>query len=183
MRLFIAINFEEAIRERMNETIEALKRMGGIGKFVDKENMHLTLVFIGEGGPAEQEKIESVMKAVKQSPFPLRIKGFGRFPRRGGGICWLGLEPSEPLSALVTQLSEGLKAAGFVLEEREYKPHLTLGRQVVLPKDFDLPAFSRSLQPMTVSVKAFSLMQSVRVQDELRYLPLYTRELSVQLKN
>lgn len=183
MRLFIAVNFEEAVRNSMNETIEALKHLGVTGKFVVKENMHLTLVFIGEGGSVEQAKIESVMKAVKLAPFPMLIKGFGRFPRRGGGICWLGIEPSEPLSLLYNQLTEGLKGMGFVLESREYKPHLTLGRQVVLPKDFDLAAFSRNIKPITISVKDFSLMQSTRIHDELRYLPLYTRELSAQSKS
>jgi 2'-5' RNA ligase len=59
---------------------------------------------------------------------------------------------------LYNQLTEGLKGLGFILESREYKPHLTLGRQVVLPKDFDLAAFSRSIKPITISVKAFSLM-------------------------
>lgn len=180
MRLFIAINFEEAIRDSMAGTLEALQRHGVTGSFPDKENIHLTLVFIGEGGPAEQEKIEGAMKQVQVPPFKMTIKGFGRFPRSGGDICWLGIEPCEPLQLLYKQLRDRLKLAGFSLESQEYKPHLTLGRKVILPKDFDLFAFSRGIQPLSVEVREFSLMQSLHIQGELRYRPLYTQTLSVQ---
>lgn len=180
MRLFIAINFEEAIRDSMAGTMEALQRHGVTGSFPEKENIHLTLVFIGEGGPAEQAKIEGVMKQVRVPPFNMTIQGFGRFPRRGGDICWLGIEPCEPLQWLHKQLQDGLKSAGFSLESQEYKPHLTLGRKVILPKDFDLFAFSRGIRPLTVEVREFSLMQSLHIQDALRYRPLFTQRLSVQ---
>ena len=142
-----------------------------------ERNLHLTLIFIGEAGPAEQAKAIQVMDQVNVTPFCLALKGFGRFRRSGGDICWLGIEPNPMLQSLHAQLHEGLRAAGFSLEMQEYKPHLTLGRQVVLPGDFDPSAFAGNLKPLSVPVSQFSLMQSVRIQGVLHYVPVYTQVL------
>ena len=93
-----------------------------------------------------------------------------RFRRDGGDIYWQSVTASDELTGLYRRLYDGLKAAGFKLESRNYKPHLTLGRQVVLT---DEP----KLETTEVSVHRISLMLSQRIDGKLKYTELYGKEL------
>lgn len=66
---------------------------------------------------------------------------------------------------------------GFLLEAREYLPHLTLGRQVRMQPSFDGEAFAASIPAAAMEVKAVSLMQSLRVNGRLLYKCLYRTKL------
>jgi len=103
------------------------------------------------------------------------IKGIGRFRRDGGDIIWAGIGLSRDLSALHAKLSENLAAAGFVLEGRSYKPHLTLAREVKLRTGFDLAGFSQSTVEIRTLVSHISLMKSERLNGKLIYTDITER--------
>jgi 2'-5' RNA ligase len=128
MRLFIAINFNSEIKDSLCQTIEQLKSHSLRGNFTARDNLHLTLAFIGE--TIRSKAVMQAMDGVDGKPFTLTIGGFGAF----GRLYWYGVQPNGALSALQRQLCEKLESAGFPLEKREYRPHLTLGREVVLAK-------------------------------------------------
>ena len=118
------------------------------------------------------------MDRVSAPGFVLQIGAPGLFRQRDGDLWWLGIEPSPALLEVHRQLTEELSAAGFVLERRPFRPHLTLGRQVVPAPGFDRAAFARSLPPMGTKVRRITLMQSERIQGRLTYTPLHHRALS-----
>lgn len=175
MRLFIAINFEEEIKNRLCEAIGQLRDDSLQGNFTRRENLHLTLVFIGE--TQRVEDIKHAMDAVRAEPFSLKIGGLGRFKRQGGDIYWMGVEKNYTLTAIYEQLYDELSRAGFRLESRAYKPHLTLGREVVLQDGFDRNAFDKAFPQMTVQVEKISLMKSERIGGKLVYTDIYDRWL------
>ena len=131
MRLFIAINFNTDTRSRLLSLRDELSSRSKRGNFSLPENIHLTLAFLGECDARQTAAAKTAMDAVRFDPFDIHIERIERFKRGGGDIWWAGLRDSRPLSDLHRKLTEILIAAGFSLEKREYKPHITLAREVV----------------------------------------------------
>ncbi len=175
MRLFIALQFTDEIKNRLQEAIETLKAGSMQGNFTRRENLHLTVVFIGETTQANE--IITAINKVSVKPFPLKIGGLGRFRRDGGDIYWVGVEKSRELSQIYSLLYSELTEAGFRLENREYKPHLTLGREIIPAKSFERTSFDRSVGTMEMCVPAISLMKSERINAKLVYTEIYRKAL------
>lgn len=177
MRLFIAVNFNENIKNNLYKTVGKLKAQTVKGNFTHKENMHITLVFLGEINFAKTGNIKSAMDKVKCSPFKINIKDIGRFRRSGGDIYWMGIDNFSNLKALYSQLCENLINEGFNIEKREFKPHLTLGRQIIVNDNFNRKEFSNSIPNISVLVDKISLMKSERIKGKLTYTEIYAKML------
>jgi 2'-5' RNA ligase len=171
LRLFIAINFNNETKDTLCGIIEKLKAEGVRGSFTDRGNLHLTLAFIGESDKTAE--IKSAMDSVSCRQLTVKMGGIGIFRRDGGHILWLGVDRNPDLSAAQRQLYDALTQSGFTLEDREFKPHLTLGRRVILPDGFDRTAFSAGLQEVTATVTSFDLMKSERCGGKMIYTKLY----------
>ena len=133
MRLFIAVLLNEEAKDYLFSAAESLRLQSVSGSFTRRENFHLTLAFLGETERAGD--VKQAMNRVKEAPFSITLEGFGHFARRGGDIYWAGIRESGELIHLQEQLSRRLKEAGFSLEDRPFRPHLTLGRQVILKEE------------------------------------------------
>lgn len=175
MRLFLAVRFPAEIREALCEAIRRLKSCCESGRLTERDHLHLTLVFLGEVPSGRVGDVREAMELARVPAFPLCIGGTGFFRRSGGDICWAGVEHGKALFAAYGELCEKLEEKGFATEKRAYRPHLTLGREIVLKKDCRSGAFD--VPPMKMRVDAVSLMQSDRVEDRLRYTELYARKL------
>ncbi len=180
MRLFIAILFEEGIKSNLYSAVNKLKAMAK-GTFTQKENLHLTLNFIGE-----TDRLEEVQRAMQQavnksgvSSFVLSIQGLGKFTRREGDIYWAGVEKEPDLWRLQKALVKELKEQGFFdIDDHEYRPHLTLGRRVKPGKNLNEQEFAAGIKPMQMRVNKISLMKSERLQGKLTYTEIYEVPLS-----
>ena len=171
MRLFVAIGFPEAVKEQLEAGMRSLSAQGIRASWSRRENLHLTLEFLGE--LESVERVIAAMKQVKATPFCLKFASSGRFRQRGGDILWLGFQPCEALMQLQQQLHQALKAQGLPLESRSYRPHLTLARRL---RDNGETVFPEPLPP-AVLVSEFALMRSERTAKGMRYTPLYRRRL------
>ena len=173
MRLFLAIEFDDAVKDMLAQTASTLRDVCVRGNFTRRENFHLTLVFLGETDRVSA--VRQAMHAVQSPPFMMRICGSGMFRRSGGNIAWAGVEKNDALLSLQSALSDALRANGFRVEDRNYTPHLTLGREVVLQKGVaEVPE-----PPETdVKVDAITLMRSDRIQGKLTYTPIYRKVLA-----
>lgn len=171
MRLFLAIELSDAVKNQLCAAMDTLRANARSGNFTRRENLHLTLVFLGE--QTQLDAIKAAMEEAAGKSFSLTVSGAGRFRREGGDIWWCGVEKSPALTALYTSLCAALRERGFLMEAREYRPHLTLGRQVLMRPDFDKKAFAASIPAAAMEVKAMSLMQSVRINGRLIYKCLY----------
>ncbi len=177
MRLFIAINLTSEIKDYLMSAIQELKKEASKGNFTHRENLHLTLVFLGELSADKTGVIKSAMSRIHWEPFRLSLSGFGKFKRNSGDIHWAGVDKSDALLKIQKQLTAELEKAGFALENREYAPHLTLGREVRLtnPSGNLYESLPAAKQEMTVS--RISLMKSERIDGKLVYSEIYGREL------
>lgn len=171
MRLFIAIAFPDKIKDRLKAGIDDLRRQGDRASWSRRENLHLTLEFLGELDSAKEAI--AAMEQVQAAPFRLEFAPSGRFRRREGDIFWLGIRPNEGLMELQKQLHHALQAQGLQLESRPYRPHLTLARHL---RDQGEIMFPEPLPP-AVLVSEFVLMLSQRTPKGMRYIRLHRRKL------
>ena len=127
MRLFIAINFPVEIKGAITKIRDRLKESALRGNFSLDENLHLTLIFLGECDSRQTQAIKLVMDDTSFQPLTLILEKSGYFKRDDGDTWWIGLKENKSLSDLQADLSNRLRQKGFDLEERKYKPHVTFG--------------------------------------------------------
>ena len=169
MRLFIAINFNTETKSRLLALRDGLRSKSGGGNFSLPENLHLTLVFLGECDAREAAAIKSVMDAVSFEPFEIAIDRVGRFRRDDGDIWWAGVKESKALAGLQRELQDRLTEVGFYIENRKYSPHITLGRRVITDeKPWGIEAFGEK-------AAGIDLMLSERVNGRLTYSVIHHR--------
>jgi 2'-5' RNA ligase len=133
LRTFIAVAIDKATRDRAVALQEALGRAGADVKWVEPENLHLTLLFLGE---VEDRTVPAVCRVVAEvaagrAPFEMSVEGAGAFPSaRRPRTLWAGVGAgTQELVALHDALEPPLLDLGcYRREERRYTPHLTLGR-------------------------------------------------------
>ena len=123
MRLFMAIQFSPAVREALLAAQRALCRQGR-GIFTQPENLHLTLAFIGETENLEEAR--AALTGISCRPFSLAVGGpLGHF----GDLWWAGIRADNILEELALSLQSDLRARGFSIEARPWRPHITLVRR------------------------------------------------------
>lgn len=133
IRTFIAIDPGDAIGGALAAVQRSLAKEATDMKWVEEDNLHLTLLFLGE---VEDRDLLGICRAVEkaaaaQAPFSLEIVGIGCFPNpRRPRIVWAGVGAgSAELIALHDALEPPLLKLGcYRREDRPYSPHLTLGR-------------------------------------------------------
>jgi len=130
-RTFIAIKVNAS--EKITETFEILKEdlNGESVRWTDINKMHVTLAFLGDTSEDTIKEVSAMLRQICDNfkPFDFSISKLGIFkslndPR----VIWAGIENSEKLSGLFSLIKSGLDLHNVVIEERAFKPHLTLGR-------------------------------------------------------
>ena len=167
MRLFIAINFNDDTRNKLLALRDELRFKSKNGNFSAPENIHLTLVFLGECDARKTAAAKAAMDTINFGPFDVNIERVGRFKRDGGDIWWAGAEAKKPLVDLQRELTDKLTPAGFTLDRRNYSPHITLGRKVVTD------AAPWQVEPIRETVTSIELMKSERINGKLTYTAIY----------
>jgi RNA 2',3'-cyclic 3'-phosphodiesterase len=132
MRCFIAIEIPSEIKSAFIDLQNDLRNAGADVAWTNPDNVHLTLKFLGEIdkkliGEVEKVCLETI---ADMPPFKLSINGTGVFPNaRHPRVLWVGLSGDvERLERLQEQLDERLAGIGFDNEEKDFQPHLTVGR-------------------------------------------------------
>lgn len=132
LRSFLAIELPESILRRIGEVQRDLKSSRAEVRWVNPENIHLTLKFFGN---IEESKIEPIVTSIKEPvratpPISIQIRGMGAFPGlKNPRVIWVGLnDEGRVLTSFQNRLEKELEKAGFQPEDRPFHPHLTLGR-------------------------------------------------------
>ncbi len=124
-RLFVAVDLPEEIREELSAICFGLPG----AKWVKKEQIHITLKFIGEVDGGLFRDIRESLADVKGEPFSLQVRGTGCFPPgKKPHVLWAGLEKSDELHQLQKRVDNRLKPLGIEPEKRKFSPHITLAR-------------------------------------------------------
>ena len=132
IRTFIAVELSPEVRAEAVRLVDLLRPAGGDAKWVERQNMHLTLKFLGD---VREEAIADVCRVVSKTaaefqPMDVTVSGAGAFPDlRRPRTLWIGVTQGEPeLVRLQTALERALAKRGFPKEHRAFHPHLTIGR-------------------------------------------------------
>lgn len=135
MRIFVAIDFPEKIKEEIKKLLEKLKEIDSNIKWVKPENIHITIKFLGE--VAGEEKIENINNRLKEicssyHNFNISISDIGSFPDwKSPRILWLDVdEGKEELIKLARVVDKefGDPLFGVEKEKRSFNAHITIAR-------------------------------------------------------
>ncbi|MGA2377588.1 MAG: RNA 2',3'-cyclic phosphodiesterase [Candidatus Sulfotelmatobacter sp.] len=129
MRLFVAVDIDDAIRQRITRFLEGVRGFAEEARWVRPESLHVTLKFIGEKSEEEVQNIKRVLETIDAGVFEMSIRGYGFFPgARAPRVFWVGIEGGPQLTSLAATVDEKLAGLDIPKEEHAFTPHLTLAR-------------------------------------------------------
>jgi 2'-5' RNA ligase len=97
-------------------------------RWSEREQLHLTLRFIGEVDGRDANTIDDALSAIAAPRFSLALKGVGEFGGKSPHALWAGVREVEPVAHLARKIETALQRVGFPAEERKFTPHVTLAR-------------------------------------------------------
>lgn len=174
VRVFIAINLEPEVKMNLENIIQDLRRITKRGNFTRIENLHLTLAFLGEVSKNQVEELLKLMNeiALNRKSFCIELSGFGKFMNRGEALYWCEIRENENLKELQQSLITRLNLKEFSVDDKPFKPHITLARRCIINRYFDDKKFAQSIKPMLMKVSKVHLMKSERLEGKLVYSSL-----------
>lgn len=181
MRLFIAINFDDSFKTGLLNIIKTLKRSGIKGNFTAPDNLHLTLVFLGEIEYLKLSSVKAAMDSAVDNMFKLKAVKVGSFKGKEAKcrVYFADIYKNQALNELQSNLNNALREREFILEERAFKPHITLAREIPHP-DLATEEDILKLLPLTQNVESIELMESVNIDGRIRYKAIHTVRLFSQ---
>lgn len=187
-RAFIAVDLSAEVLDRLAQVMDGLRREIGEGaiRWVPIENMHLTLKFLGDVSVSNLDRLKEIMRtsAATCSPFALSVGGLGAFPSPlRARVVWVGVEGPPDLMSLQRMIDTETDRLGYASENRDFKPHLTLGRvgRNVTPKE--LQKIGQVLKEKKVGFLGVAQVRDVHLfrSDLQSNGAVYTRMYSVPL--
>ena len=171
MNLLIAINFEEQEKNILFDHMHTFVQECEKGVFTKKENIHLSLVYVGE--TTRIGNIVEVIDSVDVTEFSIALADKGKFRRSGGEVYWLGIEKNHDLMKLQKILYRSLSRKGIISGKNDFKPHFTVSRDTVISEE-NVPDSNFT---MKLQVKSISLMKRENTRDGSIYTEMYAKNL------
>jgi len=129
MRLFVALDIDDAIRERLVRFVEGVQPFAPDARWVKPESMHVTLKFIGEQPDDALDSIKQALRQISRHPINIDFRAYGFFPNPNSArVLWVGMQAGTELPALAAAVDQILSPLGIPKEDRPFSPHLTLAR-------------------------------------------------------
>ncbi len=129
MRLFIALDIDDAIRDRIALFMDGVSPFAPDARWVNPESLHVTLKFIGEQPDDAVDAIRLALQSIAAPTTEIHFRGYGFFPTsKSARVFWIGMDAGPQLAALAAAIDEAVAALGIAKEDRAFSPHLTLAR-------------------------------------------------------
>jgi len=131
VRSFVSIDLDDQqILSRVGSILSSLQAMGGDLKPVERENIHLTLKFLGNVSSSRLSEVETSLYQLAFPVFSTEIKGAGAFPNLNHmTVIWVGVnEGWSQVEQIYEQVEKLLSPLGFRKENRPFSPHITIAR-------------------------------------------------------
>ena len=157
LRLFIAIPLSDAMKDALTAAQDKMYDKGVRGNFTPRENMHLTLAFIGEY--PNKEPVMDALSTVSFSAFSLSLSGMGCFR----DLWWAGMDESAPLRAVVRRIRHALAENNIPFDRKRFSPHITLIRKAT----GTMPGIQ--IEKVSMPVERILLMRSDRGKHGMIY--------------
>lgn len=124
MRLFVALSIPDAVANTM-----FLLQSGVPGaKWQTREQLHLTLRFIGEVDGRDANAIDDALSAISSPRFELALKGVGEFGGKNPHALWASVSDPAAVTHLAKKIETAIQRIRLPAEERKFTPHVTLAR-------------------------------------------------------
>ncbi len=165
IRAFIAADIDEPdIVDKIRVVKKSLTGDNFKIKFVEDENLHLTLKFLGEVDERLIPQIEEKMLNIKASSFTITLKNIGVFTPSYPRVLWIGVERgASNLAELASNINVNLSGLGFREEKKDFTPHLTIGRVKYVKNKSQLIEKIQALKDLdfgSMTIKCFKLKKS-----------------------
>ena len=131
MRCFVAIPLPKEVKDEAARIQKELRSLDLHAKWVEFDNLHVTMKFLGEVREEDLDKAKQIVSGVSSfaKTFSLRLFGLGAFPDvRRPRVLWLGISPRDNPATIIRYLEDGFLSIGIPKEKREPHPHITLAR-------------------------------------------------------
>ena len=141
MRIFIGIKLDDTVLDSIETFLKPFRKIASPVKWTKRENLHITLKFIGDVPDDTYSEIETRLTAAdfNTGPMDLKFTGCGKFGKNSDmNIFWVGMEKNEKLEDMFNRIEAALEKAGFPKETRAFKPHITVARN---KKTFNFKSF------------------------------------------
>jgi len=184
-RSFAAIFPPPEVRARVWEVSEELKKAAAGVKWVERDNIHMTLRFFGDLTDAQVESAGACMRetASSENPFAVRLATLGAFPSLSRArVIWVGIQDGrERLTRLADAVERRFVEAGLGSADKPFSPHLTIGRVKVLQRN---PRLEEAIRTLTFEGAEFMINGLTLTKSELRpggpiYSPVVVAKLGV----
>lgn len=163
MRLFLAIPLSREMKRQAKDIQADFRRQRVRGNYGPEENLHVTLAFIGEYD--DPDRVLACLDSISFQPFTVTADRVGSF----GSLWWMGFQPSAELERLARQIRRALAEGNIPFDRKRFQAHVTLLRKPECP---DRQAVFPEPEPVTMTVRSFSLMQSTRGKNGMIYTEL-----------
>jgi RNA 2',3'-cyclic 3'-phosphodiesterase len=167
VRSFISIDLEDQqVLSRVMSIMSSLQGIGADLKPVERENIHLTLKFLGNVSAHRLNEVKSSLKRLAFPAFNAEVKGVGAFPNlKRMNVIWVGVnEGWSQVEQIYEQVEKLLSSLGFAKETRPFSPHITIARVRSGRKRDEVANFLQHLSEEsfgTVRVDKVRLKQSI----------------------
>lgn len=164
-RLFLGLEISGATKEKIEELIEGVRPIKSGVRWEHLDNLHLTLVYLGEVSENKQVAIEEAvyqrLKLLK--PFEFNLGGLGCFPRlTRAQLVFLEIDDGrKKLIYLIESLRAALDECGYRFDRTKIVPHLTIGRARRKIKGYEREELADLLRETKVNIKSINKIKSV----------------------
>ena len=177
MRLFIAVFPDAEAKTELQRLQEQIRAQADKGSFTRPENLHLTLIFLGEIPMEKLKLLYPIIKGIKASAFEITFNRTGYFTHGRNELWWAGADPNDPTLPLLNQIHGQLKneltKEGFRIDKKPFNAHITLGREI---------RPSRPIVPdcrlIKIKVDRLSLVKSEHIHGVLTYTEIFSQKLT-----
>jgi RNA 2',3'-cyclic 3'-phosphodiesterase len=174
MRAFVGIDFSREVKDEIYELQNRLKKYAIKGRWKHSDNLHLTLKFLDEISQTQKEKLDEAMENLchNNKPFNLGFKGLGIFEGRESiRVLWLGLVGDiQSLESIHTEIDKALLPIGFLAEKRKFKPHITLGQDILFKSSFNqIKETVGEVEFGNIDINSLFLFKSEQIQNKRIY--------------
>lgn len=129
MRIFIALDIDDAIRPRIQRFMEGVSGFAPDARWARPESLHVTLKFVGEKPIEAVEEIKGALSGIRAGSIEISFRGYGFFPTaKVARVFWIGIESGPQLPFLAQAVDQATCTLGVPKEDHPFTPHLTLAR-------------------------------------------------------
>lgn len=179
IRAFIGIDIPEVIKDKISELKKELQ-IEHI-RFVSKENMHITLFFLGDIDQRQVEEVKDVLEKIDRKPFYASVVGIGTFSIKRPNILFAKIsDGNKEISNIYDMLIHRIKEFGIRMDHRAYDPHITIARIPDTREREQINEFvnrNSRIELGRFECRSVNLKQSMLTSSGPVYHDLYVKEL------